>query len=169
MGTASLLYRVVLLLHIGASIVAFGGLIANGVLHARAFNGPSDEGGVILAAGRAVSKLADYALYAVLPLGIVLIAVSDDAFGFGDPWVSASFVVWFAVVGVTHGLVRPAVRTMSERADALTGSPSGTTGAGRLADDESSVAASRKLMMGETFTQILLAAALILMIWKPGG
>ncbi|MGI9614806.1 MAG: hypothetical protein ACR2QO_17990 [Acidimicrobiales bacterium] len=162
MGTASLLYRVVLLLHIGASIVAFGGLIANGVLNARAFNGPSGEGGVVLAAGRAVSKLADYALYALLPLGIVLIAVSDDAFGFGDPWVSASFVVWFAVVGVTHGLVRPAVRTMSEQVDSLGGS-------GRLADDATSVAASRKLMLGETFTQLLLATALILMIWKPGA
>lgn len=157
-----MLYRVVLLLHIGASIVAFGGLIANGVLNARAFNGPSAEGGVVLAAGHAVSKLADYALYALLPLGIVLIAVSDDAFGFGDPWVSASFVVWFAVVGVTHGLVRPAVRTMSEQVDSLGGS-------GRLADDATSVAASRKLMLGETFTQILLAAALILMIWKPGA
>ncbi len=162
MGTASLLYRVVLLLHVAASIVAFGGLIANGVFNARAFNGPSGEGGVVLGAGTAVSKLADYALYAILPLGIVLIAVSDDAFGFGDPWVSASFVVWFAVVGVTHGLVRPAVRTMTERVGEL-------DAADRLADDDTGVDASRKLMLGETLTQILLAAALILMIWKPGG
>ena len=162
MGTASLLYRVVLLLHVAAAIVGFGGLIANGVLNARAFNGPATEGGIILAAGATLSKLADYALYAILPLGIVLIAVSDDAFGFGDPWVSASFVVWFAVVGVTHGLIRPAVRAMAVR--------TGELGAGaRLADDDAGVAASRKLMMGETFTQILLAAALILMIWQPGG
>jgi hypothetical protein len=162
MGTTSLLYRVVLLLHIGASIIAFGGLIANGVLNARAFNGPASESRIILAATSTVSKVADWALYAVLPLGIVLIAVSDDAFGFGDPWVSASFVVWFGVVGVTHGLVRPAVRTMSERADVI---PS----IDHLSSDESAVAASRKLMAGETATQLLLAAALILMIWKPGS
>jgi uncharacterized membrane protein len=162
MGTASLLYRIVLLLHIAASIVAFGGLIANGVFNARAFNGPAGEGGVILDATRTVSKLAEYALYAILPLGIVLIAVSDDAFGFGDPWVSASFVVWFGVVGVIHGLVRPAVRTMAERTQAV-----GSTD--RLATDDEAIAASRKLMIGETLTQILLAAALILMIWKPGA
>ena len=162
MGTASLLYRIVLLLHIGSSIIAFGGLIANGALHARAFNGPAGEGNVILRAGTTVSKLADYALYAVLPLGIVLIAVSDDAFGFGDPWVSASFVVWFAVVGVTHALVRPAVRTMADRTDTIAATD-------RLADDQEAIAASRKLMIGETITQILLAAALILMIWKPGS
>ena len=162
MGIESVLYRVVLLLHIAAAIVGFGGMIINGAYHARAFRGPAGDSGVLLGATRDAAKLAEYAVYALLPLGIVLIAISDDTFGFGDPWVSASFVVWFALVGATHGAIRPAVATMAERAAAL--------GADAPLDaDPEAMAASRKLMIGEGASQLLLAVALFLMIWKPGA
>jgi uncharacterized membrane protein len=162
MGTGSALYRIVLLVHILASIVGFGGVIANGLYHARAFRGPARVAGELLGATRGVTRIADYAIYAVLPLGIVLIAVSDDAFSFGDPWVSASFVVWFLLVGAAHAAVRPAVRALSTRAGAL--------GPDTVLDtDPEAGAAARKLMVGEAATQLLLVVALVLMIWKPGS
>lgn len=162
MGIESWLYRLVLLLHIGTAIVGYGGMIAHGAYHAKAFRGPAGAGGVLLEATRGVARIADYAIYALLPLGIVLIAISDDTFGFGDPWVSASFVVWFAIVAALHGAVRPAVRTLGERAAAL---PAETS----LDTDPAATAASRRLMIGEAASQVLLVIALVLMIWKPGA
>ncbi len=161
MGTTSLLYRIVLLAHIASAIIAFGPMIANGILHARAFRSPATEARPVLGAARSVTRLADIGVYLLLPLGIVLIAISDDAFGYGEPWVSASFVVWFALVGAMHGAVRPAVRTLTERAEAI--------GGARLDDDDAAIAATRRLMIGEAATQLLLAIALVLMIWQPGA
>jgi len=162
MGTDSTLYQIVLLLHIAATIVGFGGLIAHGAYNARAFRGPAGVGSTLIETTRGVSKIAEYAIYAVLPLGIVLIAVSDDTFGFGDPWVSASFLVWFVMVGVYHGLVRPALRAIGERAAAVAPDSLVDT-------DQDAVAASKRLMMGEAATQLLVVVALFLMIWKPGA
>ena len=162
MGIGSALYRIVLLLHVAAAIVGFGGVIAHGAYHARAFRGAAAAAKEILAATRGVSKIAEYAIYAVLPLGIVAIAVSDDAFSMGDPWVSASFVVWFLLVGALHGAVRPAVRSLAERADAVAPDTN-------LEADAEAQAAARKLMIGEAATQLLLVVALVLMIWKPGA
>jgi uncharacterized membrane protein len=162
MGTGSALYRIVLLLHIVAAIVGFGGVITHGAYHARAFRGTAEAARSVLEAARSVTNIAHYAIYAVLPLGIVLIAISDDTFSMGDPWVSASFVVWFLMVGAAHGAVRPAVRSLSERAGTLDAGAS-------LQGDAEAQAAARKLMIGEAATQILLVVALYLMVWKPGA
>jgi uncharacterized protein (UPF0261 family) len=162
MGTNSVLYQIVQLLHVAAAIIGFGGVIAHGTYHARAFRGPAGAARDILAAVSSVTAISHYAIYAVLPLGIVLVAISEDAFSMGAPWVSASFVVWFLLVGAAHGAVRPAVRVLSERAEAI---PSGTS----LQSDTEAQAAASKLMIGEAATQLLLVIALYLMIWQPGN
>ena len=162
MGIESVLYRVVLLLHMDAAIVGFGGVIAHGAYHARAFRSPAATAASVLDITTGATKLAEYAIYAVLPLGIVLVATSDDTFSLGDPWVSASFVVWFLLIGASHGAVRPAVRTMMTRAQELT--PETV-----LSTDDVVAGASRRLMIGEAATQLLLVVALILMVWKPGA
>lgn len=162
MGIESTLYRLVLLLHIATAIVGFGGLIAHGAYHARAFRSPAATAASVLEITRGAAKVAEYAIYAVLPLGIVLIAISDDAFSLGDPWVSASFVVWLAMVGAYHGAVRPAVATMMSRARELSAETV-------LSTDPEVEAASRKLMIGEAAIQLLVVVALFLMLWKPGG
>lgn len=161
MGTATILYRIILLAHIGATIVGFGGLIAASLYNARSFKAAPTEAATLLKTTMGVSKIAEYGIYAVLPLGIVLIAISDDAFSFAAPWISAAFVVWFAVVGCFHGLVRPAMKTLLSAAD--------ETSAGVLSDDETAQGAAKKLAMGEAAVQLLLVVALILMIWQPGG
>ena len=162
MGTESALFRIILLLHIAASIVGFGGLIAHGAYHARAFREAAATARPLLTTTRQVGMFAEYAIYAVLPLGIVLVAISDDTFSMGDPWVSASFVVWFLMIGALHGAVRPAVKTMIERAEVLD--------QGTVVETDSDVqGAARKLMIGEASTQLLLVVALVLMIWKPGA
>ncbi|HET6953463.1 MAG TPA: hypothetical protein VFI47_24005 [Acidimicrobiales bacterium] len=90
-------YRIFLLLHILAVVVAFAPAVLSVVPSSR-------EGtlGVIERAGRTV-----YAPALVLAglFGILCIVTSDDVFSFGDTWVSLAFVVWIAMNGVFHGLV----------------------------------------------------------------
>jgi hypothetical protein len=162
LGTDTALFQIIILAHIAAAIVGFGGMITHGTYHARAFRAPAGIARTLLEATSGVAKWADYGIYAVLPLGIAAIAVSDDIFSMGDPWVSASFVVWFLLVGAIHGAIRPAVKAMTARAEVL---EPGTV----LETDDESAAAARKLMIGEAATHLLLLLALALMIWKPGG
>ncbi|MDH5291358.1 MAG: hypothetical protein OEY41_15295, partial [Acidimicrobiia bacterium] len=134
----------------------------HGFYNAKAFRSISRTAGELVAATRNASKIAEYAIYAVLPLGIVLVAVSDKVYSMGDPWVSASFLVWILMVGALHGAVRPAVKTLAERAGAISADT-------RLDTDAAALTASKKLMIGESATQVLVVIAIILMIWKPGS
>ncbi len=162
MGIESAIYRIILLLHIVSAVVGFGGVIAHGAYNARAFASKAGEAATLLRHTQAVTKIAHYAIYAVLLLGIVLIALSDSFFSFAETWVSASFVVWFAVVGVAHGMVRPTVKALLDRAEAL--DPSSDMSA-----DSEVTSLAKKLATGEGLTQLLLVVALILMVWKPGA
>ncbi len=168
MGTGSVLYRIILVLHITASIVGFGGLMAGAVLNARAFRSSAGQARTLLLGNQAVAKLAYNGLYALLLLGIVLVAISDDAFGFGDPWISAAFVLWFIMIGISHGLVRPSIAGLVSRSEAVAATAGGPA-IPSLESDEQAGALARRLAMGEGAVQLLLLASLAVMIWKPGG
>jgi hypothetical protein len=162
MGVTSTLYRIVELLHILAAIVGFGGLIAYGAYNANAFKGKASDAVAVLKSTASVSNIAMNAIYVVFALGIALIALSDGFHSFGHPWVSASFVVWFAIVGISHGMVRPAVAALTDAASAA--APDSL-----LSEDTGAMAAAKKLAVGEGLVQLLLAAALVLMVFQFGG
>lgn len=168
MGTASALYRIVLLLHIVATVVGFGGLLGAGMLNAKAFRSPVDQAKTLLTSSQGISKIAYYGFYALVALGIVLIAVSDSAFSFGAPWVSASFAVWIVMVGVSHGMVRPAVAGLLDRASALEAEAPGQA-TSVLESDQTASGLARRLAIGEGLVQLMLVVALVLMIWQPGN
>jgi hypothetical protein len=151
----------VLLLHVASAVVGFGALVANGINNARAFHSPGPAAATLLRSSQSVARIAYYALYALFVLGIVLITVSDDAFSFAAAWVSASFVVWFVVLGVSHGLVRPSLAGLLGRAEAVGDDP--------LDGDAEAQSLARRLAIGESLIHLGLVVALVLMIWKPGN
>lgn len=157
-----MVYKIVLLLHIAAAIVGFGGVIAHSAYNAKAFGGTAGDARVLLRTTQLVTNLAHYAIYGVFVLGIVLVAVSDGDVGFGEPWISASFLVWFLLVGVAHGLVKPTVRALTETAE-------GMAPTSKMTDDPGVVGLAKKLALGEGLTQLLLVVSLVLMIWQPGA
>lgn len=157
-----MVYKIVLLLHIAAAIVGFGGVIAHSAYNAKAFGGTAGDAGVLLRTTQLVTGLAHYAIYGVFILGIVLIAVSDGSVGFDEPWISAAFLVWFLLVGVAHGLVKPTVRALTDKAEEM--APTAT-----MTDDPEVVGLAKKLALGEGLTQLLLVVSLVLMIWQPGA
>lgn len=162
MGTDSAIYNIVLLLHIATAIVGFGGLIAHSAYNARAFASPAGEAAILFKNTRAITNISNYALYALFVLGIVLISLSDGTYGMGEAWVSASFVVWFFVLGAAHGLVKPTMVKMQERAEALESSAV-------VKNDSEFGNLAKKLAMGEGAVQVLLVVGLVLMLWKPGA
>lgn len=169
METTAVIYRIILLGHIGSAIVGFGALITHGAYHARAVRSSPTEAAALLRATAQGARMAEYGLYAVVGFGIVLIALSDDVYGYGEPWISASFVVWLLIVGLTHGLVRPARSQLLQVAS----SPSPVDGDGdpgqtNLVDRDDVQPLLARLAVGEATSQLLLVGALVLMIWKPG-
>jgi hypothetical protein len=162
MNDPSTVYQIVLLLHIAAAIVGFGGVIAHGAYNARAFAGTAAEAGVLLRTTQMVTNLAHYGIYGVFVLGIALVAVSEGDVEFSEAWISASFLVWFLMVGVAHGLVKPTVRGLLDTSQEL--APDAV-----MTDDPGVVSLAKKLALGEGLTQLLLVIALALMIWQPGA
>lgn len=168
MGTGSALYRIVLLAHITCAIVGFGGLYTHSLYSARALRMPAEPARALLSATAGAAKLAHYAIYAVLAFGIALILFSDGAIEFSATWISASFVVWFLLVGVAHGAVRPAIAGLQTRAEALADDQI-TAGSRTLADDTESTGLTKRLRIGNGLVEVLLLVAIGLMIWQPGG
>lgn len=162
MGVDSTLYQIIALGHILAAIVGFGGFIAQGAYNADAFRGKASDALAVVSATKRVTKLAMGGVYAVLAFGIALVPLSDDAIGFGEAWISASFVVWIAVVGITHAIVYKAV-------DALESAAQAAAPDAAMSEDPAASAAAKKLAMGEGLVQVLLAVALFLMIFQPGA
>jgi len=156
----SVMYQIVLLLHIATAIVGFGGVIAHSAYNAKAFGGNAGDARVLLNTTQIVTNLAHYAIYGVFLLGIALVALSDGGISFGAPWISASFVVWFAIVGIAHGMVKPAVRSLKEKAE-------GMNAASRMAEDPEVLGLAKKLALGDGLTQLLIVTALVLMVWQP--
>ncbi len=165
METTAVIYRIILLGHIGAAIVGFGALITHGSFHAAAVRSPSADAASVLRTTAGGARLAEYGLYAVLGFGIVLIALSDDVYRYSEAWISATFVVWILIVGLVHGLIRPARAQLLELAS--TTEPGGDDN-DCLADLTEAQPSLARLAIGEAGTQLLLLGALVLMIWKPG-
>ena len=165
METTAVIYRIILLGHIGSAIVGFGALITHGSHHARAVRSEPAEAATLLQATAKGAKLAEYGLYGLIGFGIVLVSLSDDVYRFSEPWVAASIVVWLLVVGLTHGLVRPA-RSQLQQLSSV--EPGGDPVEAQLVDREDAQPVLARLAIGEAATQLLLVGALVLMIWKPG-
>ncbi|NNF55887.1 MAG: DUF2269 family protein [Acidimicrobiales bacterium] len=158
----SALYKVILVIHILATVVGFGGFIAHSMYNARALRATAAEAKVLFGVTLDVSKIATYAIVAIMPLGIVLISLSDGVFEFSAPWISASFVVWFAMLGVAGALITKNLKAAAARVAEM--DPNAT-----VADDTEAVSALKKVGAGDAILQLLLVIAVVLMIWQPGN
>ncbi len=162
MDDPSIIYQIVMVLHIAAAIVGFGGVIAHSAYNSKAFSATAGEAKVLLTATQTVTNLAHYGIYGVFILGLVLVAVSGGDVSFGAPWISASFLIWFLLVGVAHGLVRPTVSGLVEETE-------GMDPGDAMKANPKVVAYAKKLALGEGLTQLLLVAAIALMVFQPGA
>jgi len=154
-------YEAWLFLHVACVIIGYGGLALD-LLYTnqlRRFSGAEAQA-VARANWSASHKFAEWFLYGVPVFGI-LVALDADI-SLGDPWLSASFLVYLLSLGVLHGLVNPARR----QALVLLGELAG--GRGRQAQAAELARLGRMMSLGQTLFSLFGLIALALMIWQPG-
>ena len=130
MGTDSGAYKVVLVLHLMSAIVGFGGMAVNGYYGAHAASRRGREGAAVGEAVHRGYSFSEWFVYAVPIFGIVLILLSDDLFKFSQLWISLSFVLYIAFMGVLHGVQLPTVRRINVLLAEMASGGAGATGEG---------------------------------------
>jgi uncharacterized membrane protein len=164
-------YNIVLVLHILAAIVGFGAVTLNGLYGKQASARKGPEGLAISEANFLVATVAEYFIYAVFILGIVLVLMSDDAWGFGQTWVWLSMLLYIAALGLSHGGLRPRVRkliALQRELVSMGPPPAGATPSGPPPQVVELEETGRQVGMISMFLHLALVLVLVMMVFKPG-
>ncbi|HUW02533.1 MAG TPA: hypothetical protein VMW08_09305 [Acidimicrobiales bacterium] len=140
-------YNIVLLLHILAVIVGFAPAAVHPFIDAQLQETPDARMAFLRRAAANGHRIYLPAITIAGLLGIVLIIMSDDVIEFSDTWVSGSFVVWIAIMGIVAGMIIP----------------------GEKAAGQGDFSKERTVQIGGQISTLLLIVMLYLMIFKPGA
>ena len=168
-------FDVVLILHVGCVLVSLASVFVTGIQAWRAREGPESPGAQSVARyfqpginwpGRAV--------YLVLVLGIALVAMSDKAYSYEDPFVQIGLVLWILSAFAAELVVWPGERQIQRIVSAWpaprsvpqeTGRPQDTGRRGGVSDPLGRVA-SRVAVSAWAVCAVIIAAVVI-MVQKP--
>ncbi len=149
-------YQALLAVHLVGAVVGFGGNALGGVMLRRAW---ADSPDAASAVGRVVtftsSRVTDMAAY-LAGLAGVLAVVVDVRWDFRQFWVTVAFVLYFIWAGLAHGALRPTSAKLSEALDA---------GNLRVGD---ALRLRRRFELWSTLSNLVIAAAIVVMVTKPG-
>ena len=159
MGVGTNLYDLVLVLHILAVIIGFGGMFIAGFYGAEGAKRQGREGLAVAETTMKVTSLAPtMAVYTVPILGILLILLSDDVWQFSDAWISLSFLLYIVIIVLAVTVQVPNIRKMI----ALR---SGTEGVQATEVEKR----TRTAAVVGGILNLLWIAILFLMVFKPGA
>lgn len=165
-GPGGWAYNLLVLAHIACAVGGFGALMYRGwLLDLARRRGGAAQAGVLSVYGQ-VSSFAEILVYGVVVFGLAAIGVANATGYFRHAWVIAALVVYVAMVGVLHGVVRPAERgyrrTMLELAQVPPmPPPQRPPQIGQLDD------LYRRISAGTGVFNLLLLGELYLMVFKP--
>ncbi len=171
MGTNSGIYKLLVVAHIFCAIVGFGAVYLNALYGQQIRKRQGREGLAIYEANFFVTGIGQYFIYGVFVFGFLLVLASDDAWKFSQTWVWLAMALYIVALGVSHGLLLPAVKRMGvlmrEMVDA------GPPPAGAPPGPPPQAAEMGKLgqRVGATgaFLDVMVVVILVIMIWKPGA
>ncbi len=166
-------YKLVLVLHILAAMVGFGGVFLNSLYGQQAKARTGREGLAIAQANYLVSNVAEFFIYAVFVFGVLLVLLSDDAWTFGQFWI-------LGVDGAVHHRPRLGARCAAPERPAhepVDGGArrDGLTTDGRVArrtaapGDPELEERGQRVGLAGTALNVLVVLILFLMVWKPGS
>jgi len=143
-------YNIVELLHVLTVLVALAPVFVHPLLRRQMQSaGGSAHQQLVVAMASNARRMYGPALIVAGLLGIALVEMSEDAISLTEGWVIAAIVIWVAMNGVLHGLIRPALKAQ---------------GAGDV-----SLGTGKRLEAGAALLSIGFTVQLVLMIWQPGG
>jgi uncharacterized membrane protein len=170
-GGGSGAYKFVLVLHLVAAIVGFGGTTIAGIYGAKAAARRGREGQVIAETTYDVTQnWASWFVYAVPILGIILIFLSEDVWDFSQTWISLSLLLYIVALGILHAAHLPNIRRMNDLGAELAagGPPPGGAGGGPPPQAAELERRGRMAgILGGTLN-LMWVVIVFLMVWKPG-
>jgi uncharacterized membrane protein len=164
------LYKLLLVLHIFCAIVGFGAVYLNALYGRQVQKRQGREGLAIFEANFRVSEIAQYFIYGVFVFGFLLVLQSDDAWKFSQTWIWLAMALYVVGLGVSHGVLLPAVKRMGvlmrELVDA--GPPPPGAPPGPPPQVAELTALGPRVGASSAFLDVLMIVILALMVWKPG-
>jgi uncharacterized membrane protein len=164
-------YKFVLVLHILCAIVGFGAVFLNGVYGAqmkqRLQSGRVAEAIGIYEANEFVTKIGQYFIYAVFIFGFAVLGLSDSVWKFSQTWVWLSVVIYLVAIGLSHGVLMPAVKRMGVLMYEMAAAPPPAGGPPPQAAEMAAI--GQKLGIVGPILDLAMIAVLFLMVFKPGG
>ena len=153
-------YKFLLVCHILAAIFGFGAVVLNGIYGAESKKRQGAEGLAITEANHRVSNVGEYFIYAVPIFGILMVLASHHVWKFSQTWVWLALLLWFAFVGLVHGVHRPNLRRLDELV---------RSGGAEVAEVAEMERRERLASTMGAVMSVLVLAALVLMVFKPGA
>jgi uncharacterized membrane protein len=167
-GLNSGIYKFLLVLHLIAVVVGFGSVMLNGVYAARAKKAGGREGVAIAETNAFVSdRVAELFIYAVPILGILLILVSDDVWEFDQKWISFSFLLYIIGIGLSHGVLRPAVKRLNTLTAQLAAAGPMPSAGGPPPEVAEVEALGKRAGAVGAVLNVIVVVVIALMVWKP--
>jgi hypothetical protein len=128
------------------------------------------EGLAIYEANFRVSAIGQYFVYGVFVFGFLLVLSSDDVWEFKQTWIWLAMALYVVGLGVSHGVLLPAVKRMGvlmrELVDAGPPPPGAPAGPPSQAVELASL--GPRVGASSAFLDVLMIVILALMVWKPG-
>ena len=171
MGLNSGAYKFFVVLHLLSVIIGFGSVFLLGVFGAKAKARGGREG---LAVGEVTYDVAkqwsEWFIYAVPVTGIIVVLLSDDVWKFSQAWISLSFLLYIAALGISHALHTPNIRRMNELVAELTaaGPPPGGGSGGPPPQVAELEARGKRAGATGAVLNLIVVIVVFLMVWKPG-
>jgi uncharacterized membrane protein len=164
--SASVLFQSLVLLHIICAVGGFGPLFYRSlVLDLARRRGDAAAAGVLAVYGQ-ISQIGEVLMYGVVVFGLAAVAAGPNGISFSKPWVGAAILIYVVMLGVLHGLVRPAEKryrkTMLDLAQMPAMAPPKRPP--QLAQLDSIY---RRIGAGMGIFNVCLLGALYLMVFKP--
>ncbi len=171
MGLNSGIYKLLLVLHIFCAIVGFGAVYLNAIYGRQIQKRQGREGLAIYEANFRVSAIGQYFIYGVFVFGFLLVLTSDDAWEFSQTWIWVSMALYIVGIGVSHGVLLPAVKRMGVLMRELVDAgppPAGAAPPGPPPQVAELQALGPRGGASSAFLDVLMIVILALMVWKPG-
>jgi uncharacterized membrane protein len=164
------LYNFLLFLHILCAIVGFGSVMLNGLYAVQAKKRRGPGGLAVVEANFFVSKIAEYFIYAVFILGILLVVTGNDLWSMSDGWISAAMLLYIIGIAISHAVMIPGTKKIIRLQNELASAgapPAGASGPPpQVAEIE---ATGKRLGIFGPILNVLLIVILYLMVFKPGA